>query len=173
MPVRPGRKPGRYLADFDADRCADCPLQDQCPTRPLKRRPARVLRVSQRQIAVAQLRARVAHHTGPPHLRPAVEATVRSLKHPFGTPKARVPVRGLARVRMMVVAGAFMVNARRIWRYQQAQRLAKAKTDRQIVTAPAPQTTQTSWAQFWARWRACGRRHGPLGLRVRSAPVVG
>jgi len=50
-------------------------------------------------------------------LRSAVEATVRSLKHPFGNGK--LPVRGRPRMSMMMVASAAMTNIRRIWRGQQ------------------------------------------------------
>jgi hypothetical protein len=129
VPVRPGRKEGRYLADFDATQCAACPLRDRCPTAPLKRRPARVLRVSRRQIEVAQLRQACAatQRAGPPYLRPAVEATVRSIKHPF---RGQLPVRGQARVSMMVIASGFMVNLRRIWRYRQAEREEAEKRSR-------------------------------------------
>jgi hypothetical protein len=123
VPVRPGRAEARYLADFDAATCADCPLREKCPTAPLKRRPARVLRVTRRQIEVAQLRQACAEaNSGPPYLRPAVEATVRSLKHPFGAHHSQVPVRGLTRVTMIMMATAVMVNLRRIWRYRQTER---------------------------------------------------
>lgn len=130
VPVRPGRKEGRYLADFDATICAECPLRDRCPAEPLKRRPARVLRVSRRQIEVAQLRQACAatQRAGPPYLRPAVEATVRSIKHPF---RGQLPVRGQARVSMMVIASGFMVNLRRIWRYRQEEREEAEKKSRQ------------------------------------------
>jgi hypothetical protein len=130
VPVRPGRKEGRYLADFDATICAECPLRDRCPAKPLKRRPARVLRVSRRQIEVAQLRQACAatQRAGPPYLRPAVEATVRSIKHPF---RGQLPVRGQARVSMMVIASGFMVNLRRIWRYRQEEREEAEKKSRQ------------------------------------------
>lgn len=119
--LHPGRTAGRYLAYFEAAICATCPHRDKCPTHQLKRRPGQVLRVTQRQIEVAALRhACAATALGPPYLRPAVEATVRSLKHPFG---ARLPVRGITRMTAMLCAAGFMVNLRRIWRYQQAKRL--------------------------------------------------
>lgn len=126
----PGRKAGRYHAAFAADACAECPLRDQCPTQPLKRRPQRRLRVSRRQIEVAQLRqaCTTTQSAGPPYLRPAVEATVRSIKHPF---RGRLPVRGLARVSMLIIASGFMVNLRRIWRYRQEQRAEARKNSAQ------------------------------------------
>ena len=130
VPVRPGRKAGRYSAGFEAARCAECPLRHQCPAKPLKQRPVHVLRVSRRQIEVAQLRQACAatQQHGPPYLRPAVEATVRSLKHPW---RGHLPVRGLARVSMMIIAAGFMVNLRRIWRYRQEKRAEAAQNSGQ------------------------------------------
>jgi hypothetical protein len=71
----------------------------------------------EKNVKVAQRRQRTAafraEKTNP---RAAVEATMRSIKHPFGNGK--LPVRGLPRVSMMMVASAAMCNARRIWRYE-------------------------------------------------------
>ena len=119
--VVPARKTGRFTARFDADACAGCPLLEQCPTRPLKRKPQyRVLRFDHQQVNVAyrrhnQRQAKASEQ----NLRSAVEATVRSLKHPFGNGK--LPVRGRPRMSMMMVASAAMTNIRRIWRGQQAK----------------------------------------------------
>ena len=130
VPLRAGRKEGRYTAGFDKSQCDECPLREQCPAKPLKRRPVRVLRISRRQIEVAQLRQVCAatQRAGPPYLRPAVEATVRSIKHPF---RGQLPVRGQARVSMMVIASGFMVNLRRIWRYRQEKRAEAKRQSRQ------------------------------------------
>ena len=49
--------------------------------------------------------------------RVAVDASVRSLKYPFGNSK--LPVRGRFRMTCMLLASASMVNLRRIWKYQQ------------------------------------------------------
>ncbi len=112
--MSPGRQPGRYLADFPAQTCAACPLRAQCPTQPLQQRPVQVLRVSQRQIEVARLRqdCDATRKAGPPHLRPAVESTLRSLLHPFGDERHQLPVRGQRRVTMVMVAVDVMVNLR-------------------------------------------------------------
>lgn len=149
VPVRPGRKKGRYSAEFDAVTCAECPLRDQCPAKPLKRRPVRVLRVSRRQIEVAQLRQTCAaiRGAGPPYLRPAVEATVRSVKHPF---RGQLPVRGQARVSMMIIASGFMVNLRRIWRYRQDKREEAERKSRQ-------DQQNTAQGSFLSRCRAALR----------------
>jgi hypothetical protein len=122
--VGPGRKANRYRASFDAPACASCPFCDQCPTQPLKRTPERVLRFSQQEVDLALRRQRsAAARTKRQNLRTAVEATVRSVKHPFGNGK--VPVRGQPRVSMVVVGSAAMSNVRRIHRYQVAQRKAE------------------------------------------------
>jgi hypothetical protein len=116
---------GRFRAAFDAEVCATCPLLDRCPTFPLKRRPhRRHLRFGQQDVNIAHRHANMRKaHASEHNLRSAVEATVRSLKHPFGNDK--LPVRGHARMSMMMVAGAAMVNIRRLWRR---------------VTAPSPAT---------------------------------
>lgn len=117
--VTPGRKAHRRRAAFDAKVCAQCPEAERCPTRLLKRRPQRVLNIDQRQIKVAQLRQRCAQlQQADRHLRPAVESTVRSIKHPFG---GKLPVRGQIRVTMVIIASAMMVNLRRIWRFQSTE----------------------------------------------------
>ena len=114
--VEPTRTVGRFHADFDAEACATCPLLDHCPTQPLKRRPnIRRLRFDQQQVNVAHRHAnRRKLKQQPKNLRSAVEATVRSIKHPFRNGK--LPVRGHPRMSMMMVASAAMVNIRRIWR---------------------------------------------------------
>jgi hypothetical protein len=124
--VVPARKPGRFTARFDAGTCAACPLLDQCPTERLKRKPQyRILRFDQQQVNVAHRREnqRQAKTSGR-NLRSAVEATVRSVKHPFG--KHKLPVRGHIRVSLTMVAAASMVNVRRIWCCQVRKNAAKA-----------------------------------------------
>jgi len=120
---------GRFRAAFDAEVCATCPLLDRCPTFPLKRRPhRRHLRFGQQDVNIAHRHANMRKaHASEHNLRSAVEATGRSLKHPFDNDK--LPVRGHARMSMMMVAGAAMVNIRRIWRK---------------VTAPSPANTMAT-----------------------------
>jgi hypothetical protein len=114
--VGPGRKAHRFRASVPKAACETCPLSERCPTTPLKRTPERVLRFSQHEVDLALRRQRCdqARASGQ-NLRAAVEATVRSVKHPFGNGK--VPVRGKPRVSMVVVASALMSNLRRIHRY--------------------------------------------------------
>jgi Transposase DDE domain/Transposase domain (DUF772) len=122
VPVQPARQKDRYTARFDHTCCQDCPLLEQCPTQSLKRHPQRVLRFTKRQVTTARRRQR----RNDPHqnLRRAVEASVRSVKHPFGNGK--LPVRGRIRMRMMMVASAAMTNVRRIWRSETMKQEAKA-----------------------------------------------
>jgi len=122
--VTPGRKAERFRAAVDSATCETCPLFGQCPALPLKRTPERVLRFSQHDVDLALRRQRSMHaRTSGQNLRAAVEATVRSVKHPFGNGK--VPVRGKPRVSMVIVASALMSNLRRIHQHLVHQRRPK------------------------------------------------
>jgi hypothetical protein len=111
-----GRSQDRYLAYFSIEKCEGCPFADKCPAEPLGRRPKRALRFSKQQFHVARRRqlSSQAKASGQ-NLRSAVEATVRSVKHPFRNGK--VPVRGQPRVSMLIIGSAAMSNVRRICRY--------------------------------------------------------
>jgi hypothetical protein len=116
VPVTSGRKAHRFCATFQAPECESCPRVAQCPTKRLKRKAKCVLRFSQHQVDLALRRQRSARARASGHdLRAAVEATVRSVKHPFGNGK--VPVRGKSRVSMVMTGSALMSNLRRIHRY--------------------------------------------------------
>ena len=122
--VTAGRKEHRYRAAFDAADCESCTCCDSCPTLLLKRTPERVLRFSQQDVEVALRRQRAADaRASGQNLRAAVEATVRSIKHPFGNGK--VPVRGQPRVSIVMLGSAAMSNVRRIHRYLVGQEEAK------------------------------------------------
>jgi hypothetical protein len=124
--ITTGRKEGRYRAIFDSSGCESCPLTEQCPSKPLKRHPQNVLRFSQQDVNVALRRQRCSDaRTSKQHLRPAVEATVRAVKHPFGN--GQVPVRGKPRVSMVMIGAAAMNNVRQINRYQKSQNQAKSQ----------------------------------------------
>jgi hypothetical protein len=113
-----GHSQNRFLAYFSIEDCEGCPFAADCPTKPLKQRPKRVLRFSKKQQRVARRRQLSAQaRASGQNLRAAVESTVRSVKHPFRNGK--VPVRGQPRVGMMVIASAAMTNVRRIFRYLQ------------------------------------------------------
>jgi hypothetical protein len=159
--VEPGRKEDRYCAYFDASVCEICPFCDQCPTSPLKRTPERTLRFSQQEVDLALRRQRSADaRASGQNLRAAVEATVRSVKHPFGNGK--VPVRGKPRVSMVVIGSAAMSNVRRIHRYLVEQKEAKkAKKTAQKGTKsnqqlPGVSLVASFLVQLRNSWRTLG-----------------
>jgi hypothetical protein len=108
---------GRYRAAFAAQTCTTCPLLEQCPTVPVKSQPqVRHVCFGQQQVNIAHRHANQRKLKEQDHNpRSAVEATMRSIKHPFR--HGKLPVRGRIRMSMMLVASAAMINIRRIWRY--------------------------------------------------------
>ena len=125
-----------FVAHFEQSICSTCPFfeKGQCPAQPGKRDERHHLRFTQAAAQVSQRRRRSqAYKQAAGNLRSAVEATVRSVKHPF--PAAKLPVRGLFRVACMVIGSAAITNVRRIQRYQEAKK--KPKTTR--TTAPGEQ----------------------------------
>ncbi len=158
-----GRKEGRYRAAFDSSGCESCPLRDQCPTEPLKRRPENVLRFSQQDVNVALRRQRCAdERASKQHLRPAVEATVRAVKHPFGNGK--VPVRGKPRVGMLMIGTSAMNNVRQIYRYQRSQKETgrAEKRSQKAAESAQRQPVFSFFASLWTQLRACLRLGHPL-----------
>lgn len=118
--VRRARKADRFVAHFDQAGCEACPFAEGCPARPMKRRDARSLNVSLRQVQVALLRQRAAKTRGKgKNWRAAIESTVRSVTHPFGGQTGKLPVRGQIRVTQVLLCSTLMVNVRRIWRHEQ------------------------------------------------------
>ncbi len=118
--VEAGRKEGRYKAIFEQPVCAACDLFAKCKMKTLKRQPKRVLYFTLAQVDLARRRQRMLlEKQSGRNLRSAVEATVREISCRLEHGKLRV--RGKFRVGMTMLASAAMTNARRIWRYQQAQ----------------------------------------------------
>jgi len=114
--AEPGREQGRFIVRFDAEQCAACPLRSHCIAAPKTQSGKAVLYLDQRQVDVALKRQRLLSMKQlDRNLRPAVEATVRSVKHPF---RGKLPVRGKFRMAAMMLASALMVNVRRIHAYQ-------------------------------------------------------
>jgi len=139
-PVQDARKQGRFTASFDPSICKDCPFFAVCPTQERQSTGERVLYFGQQEVNIAHRRDNQRQATASRrNLRSAVEATVRSLKHPFGG--AKLPVRGLVRVSMMMVASAAMTNVRRIWRYQTAK--MAGQTTSETSGNPANQTASS------------------------------
>lgn len=121
--LTPGQADRRYIARFDTARCAKCPLFNKtCRVEP--RRAAPTFYVRQRTIEVALQRQQLCPQDAP--IRAVIEATIRSLKHPF--PASKLPVRGLIRSTMVIYGSALMVNLRRLHRYfttEQGQQVAE------------------------------------------------
>jgi hypothetical protein len=106
-----------FVAHFNQTVCQDCPLRDACPTKPLKQSQRRRLDIRKRAFFSALRRqAKQALAATGRNPRAAVEATVRSVKHPF--PNGKLPVRGKKRMTMMLIGSAAMTNIRRIWSYE-------------------------------------------------------
>ena len=125
----PGRKPGRFAAEFASAICETCPLYaaGRCPPQPDNRR--RSLRLDLRSSRSREVATPPAQPRQPPgwcsNPRAAVESTVRSVKHPF--PAGKLPVRGPFRVTCLIVGAAAMTNVRRIQHYRLKTRPATAQ----------------------------------------------
>ena len=121
VPVLAGRTTG-WQARFDPELCSTCPfhLDGRCRVQPQKRDPRYLLTFTSQQLHAARRRLNFLAHMGDSHnLRSAVEATVRSVKHPFAAGK--LPVRGKFRAACLMIASAATANVRRIQRYQLAK----------------------------------------------------
>ena len=115
-PIQRGTQ-DHFQAHFDASVCAICPFLDYCPSQPRQRTPVHVLNIKKRSFFAALYRQRMnSIIASDVNLRASVEASVRSVKHPF--PAGRLPVRGNIRVSMLLIGSALMTNIRRIARYQ-------------------------------------------------------
>lgn len=103
-------------ADFPVSVCQACPLRPHCPVGERKRVGKRRLRfTAEERRRARRWRGSRQHRQEGLHLRPAVEATVRSVKHPF--PAGKLPVRGRFRATGMVIGAAVVTNVRRLHRY--------------------------------------------------------
>jgi len=114
--IEPGRASERFIGRPDAATCSTCPLLDICPVRPQKETQAPALYLQRRNVQVAQKRQALQHRSAAEgNLRAAVEATVRSVKHPFR--HGKLLVRGQFRVACQMIGSAMMVNVRRIHKH--------------------------------------------------------
>jgi hypothetical protein len=110
----------RFTARWDGAVCQTCNCYATGRCRGKRGRGYRLSFSLQDYDRAERRRRCLAERQAPKHLRPAVEATMRSLKHHF--PASKLPVRGLFRVTCMFVAAAAMVNVRRIARHLNAPR---------------------------------------------------
>ena len=138
IPVLAGRTTG-WQARFAPDLCAACPFQasGHCRAKPQKRDLRYLITFTSKEMRAAKRRQDYrAYQKHSQNLRAAVEASVRSLKHPF--PAGKLPVRGRFRVTCMAIASAATTNVRRIQRYLVAKtKQEKAEKSLQNETKPA------------------------------------
>jgi hypothetical protein len=150
VPVLAGRTTG-WQVRFDPSACSTCPFQldGRCRTKPQKRDPRYLLTFTTHEVRAAKRRKDyLAHQDHSHNLRSAVEATVRSVKHPF--PAGKLPVRGQFRVTCMTIASAATTNVRRIQRYQIAK-MKQAEVAIRLQSEAVPAAV-VSFFVFSARW---------------------
>jgi hypothetical protein len=136
-----------FVAHFTAEVCQICPLADKCPARPGSRDPHHHLRFTQADARASERRRRCQEQRKDGrNLRAAVEASVRSLKHPF--PAGKLPVRGKFRVACLLIGSASISNVRRIQRYLQAK--SKAETVQPVAPGAEKGIQQQAMDSFWA-----------------------
>jgi len=124
LAVQTSSRQKAFVAHFATAICQTCPLAAKCPARPGQRDPRHHLRFTQAEAQMAERRRRSQEHRQEGcNLRAAIEATVRSVKHPF--PAGKLPVRGKFRVACLMIGSAAIANIRRIHRYQKTKRKAE------------------------------------------------
>ena len=116
--VNLARKTG-WQGHFDPEICTACPFQQEgrCRAKAQKRDPRYMLSFTLKELRAAKRRrAYFTYKKEDGNLRAAVEATMRSAKHPF--PAGKLPVRGIFRISSMMIASVLHINMRRIWKYE-------------------------------------------------------
>lgn len=137
-PLEVARGKNRYVARYTQATCEGCPFfNNGCRVTLRGSHPS--IYVTERNIRTAMQRRQLRPEDHP--VRAVVEATVRSVKHPFRGGK--LPVRGLIRVTMMICASALMVNLRRIHEF----RLESAKSG---LLGPVISLLQALWRRITA-----------------------
>jgi len=158
-----------FVAIFAQEICSTCPFfeKSQCPAQPSKRDGHHHLRFTQAEAQASQRRRRSRQQKQTAgNRRAAVEATVRSVKHPF--PAAKLPVRGMFRVACMVIGSAAVTNVRRIQRYLIAKNQAKSTSQGSASSknGAAEQESTVSFARILTR---CQRL---VGLPLVTLPAL-
>jgi hypothetical protein len=118
-----------FLARFDPASCLDCPFHAENRCRILWRKKCAKFQMdfTQEEADAAVRRRRcLEHQLSGKNLRSAVEAAMRSLKHPFSAGK--LPVRGVFRVHCLLIGSAAMINIRRITQYKKEKSHSEAET---------------------------------------------
>jgi len=111
---------GRYRAYYDLNGCASCPHAAVCLATLQKTNRALGFDDYQIELARRRLEIRELRIKGK-NPRAAAESTVYAHKRRFGR---KLPVRGLFRVRALMLGAAFMFNIRRITRYRRSLQAA-------------------------------------------------
>lgn len=141
VPVQTSAHQKAYVVHFDSAICQTCPFFERCPAQPGRRDQRHHLHFTQAGAHAAERRRlSEVHEREGRKLRPAVEASVRSIKHPF--PAGKLPVRGRFRMACMMIGSAAMTNVRRIQRFT----TSKMRTLRDSMNNnDHPQTCQDSF----------------------------
>ena len=146
-PAHPSSQKKAFVAHFAAEVCSKCPLVDQCPAQPGQRDPRQHLRFTQASAHASERRRHSQEQQKEGrNLRAAVEATMRSLKHPF--PAGKLPVRGKFRMTCLLIGSAAVSNVRRIQRYLQAN--AKDEMAQAGASGEVKCTQEQAGDSFWA-----------------------
>lgn len=121
----------RWVVRFSREHCEGCPMLDKCPV--IERQKFYSLYFDDRQAVVAQRRQKLNQedYREKCHLRPAVEGTVSQFKRKMHNGKLRV--RGIGRVRNVIMAMAIGINFRRIWAYLEEKKRELASSSSFIV----------------------------------------
>jgi len=136
-----------FVAHFTAEVCQTCPLADNCPAQPGTRDSRCHVRFTQAEAHASERRRRSQQQQKEGrNLRAAVEATVRSVKHPF--PAGKLPVRGKFRVACLLIGSAAVSNVRRIQRYLQAK--AKDEMAQPASSGTEKRIRKQAGDSFWA-----------------------
>lgn len=159
-----GRKEGRFIARWAADACPECHFSSHHAGR--NPSPQTCLRFSKTDLVRALRRQLMrAYREGNRHLRAAIEATVGALKRPFNNDK--VPVRGLIRLRQVIVGSAVMVNIRRI------QRHLAEKSQERCLTSSGQAHARSARPSLLLSLALCLHRRLQVIRGVRMMPVFG
>ena len=146
-PAHPSSQKKAFVAHFAAEVCSKCPLVNQCPAQPGQRDPRQHLRFTQASAHASERRRHSQEQQKEGrNLRAAVEATMRSLKHPF--PAGKLPGRGKFRMTCLLIGSAAVSNVRRIQRYLQAK--AKDEMAQAGASGEVKCTQEQAGDSFWA-----------------------
>ena len=118
VPLVPSRQKGGVVGFFDPAICGTCSFQmaGACPTRFCRKAQRPEIYFHAPRVHSSQRRRQVLARKKDAHNpRAAIEATVRSVKHPF--PASKLPVRGSFRMACLLIGSAAMTNVRRIQHY--------------------------------------------------------